>query len=385
MSVLVLLLPAVLPNRPLQRPPNKPLQRGWHAPRPAVETVEKLRYLFSDLDTNRDGYLDPPELSVIPGINTTVAIDKYDTDGDGLLSPAEFETLQADTKKLQVTHTNIPGKLDDRLAEDITAALERFDAPAWVREINYAHLTNVLLNMITLAVFTTCAHSLPNAEADVIFLSTIILQINLLGLMYDNTVLAFGRTIESPNGPIRNAVTLVKQATKLRVRVHSFCVATLALPIVAIGWDDGVFGGASVAPWMVLPIAFGILASSEWDDYDLEELTEVHDEDAVAQDRGVYSFSTRRVLQMVGPAVAVCMLMLAVGGMSICDGDWGSGALMVLGSSAMLSSASFRVQALDNYAETFMYAMLSAAFVLADFSHLHDVARDDVLGLIFGI
>lgn len=297
------------------------------------------------------------------------------------MSAKKHDTSIAGDERI-IRYDAIPGPYADGIGQQISNALELANAPASIKRINYAHLTNAVINLATLSAFWTHIASSNNFQSDVIYVASIAMAMNLLGLAFDNAVLALGRPMMQSGG---GADSVFKALTKARVISHSACVALLAMPIMAVGWDNGLFDSYSIAPWFVCSIAAAALAVEQWINYDVAELTEVHNEAIGAHDRGVWCYTTGKVMELVAPCIGICLLSFAIGGLSVAEGAPLSGMLLVGGSTAMMATASLRVHTLDNYAETLMLAALAAALVVSGCAHPHDVLTEDMLGVLLGI
>jgi len=269
----------------------------------------------------------------------------------------------------KIITSKIPGAAADQMAERITVVLEQHGAPAWLRKVNYAHLTNLAINVLQACSLSSHASGGTGSEFgdQAMCLAVVAMSVNFMGLAFDNGVLSFGRALQSSDDLLLadgKGELLVKQLTKWRAIVHGVCISILPIPVACLGWENGLMDNASLVPWLLAAVAAAGFSFKGWSGYDTAELTAVHDEAEAAQDRGVHSFTTGRVLELVGPSVAVCLMALTVGGLSMSHGEVLSGGLCVAGSVAMLAAAGLRVPALDNYGETSMFGLVGAALIV---------------------
>ncbi|KAL1512347.1 hypothetical protein AB1Y20_005607 [Prymnesium parvum] len=278
------------------------------------------------------------------------------------------------TRTIKVTTASIPVGVADSLAESISLLLERLDAPRWVRLLNFAHLSSMgiaahhacgLLGRLGRSRLLRAG----SLRATLLCISALAMSLNFLGLVLDNGVLAAGRSLQASDHPLLadgRGTRLVKRLTKWRAGAHGVCVSLLPLPIMSIARANGLVDDRSLLPWMGAAAAGASLALLQWAAYDTSALTEVQDRAAAARGRGVHSFTTGKVFEMVFPAVMAMLLMLAVGVLSVSRGHLASGGLCMAGALSSLVASSFRVQALDNYGEIVAYVLLTGALVVAE-------------------
>jgi Ca2+-binding EF-hand superfamily protein len=114
---------AAPPEQQMQGPP--PMMGGMGG----MSTADFLEQMFSSTDTNGDGVHDEEELAAMvangpegaPGVGEI--LEKFDTDGDGVISKAEFDAGHSQENELAQTSSS-----DDKLLEALLEALDGEDA-----------------------------------------------------------------------------------------------------------------------------------------------------------------------------------------------------------------------------------------------------------------
>jgi Ca2+-binding EF-hand superfamily protein len=117
---------AAPPEQQMQGPPR---MMGGMGGMGGMSSADFLEQMFSSTDTNGDGVHDEEELAAMaangpkgaPGVHEI--LEKFDTDGDGVISGAEFDAGHSQENELAETSS-----FDDKLLEALLEALDSEDA-----------------------------------------------------------------------------------------------------------------------------------------------------------------------------------------------------------------------------------------------------------------
>ena len=287
-----------------------------------------------------------------------------------------------DTLPAITVTSSIPGATAPWLAELITKTLKAVDAPHWLQEVNYAHLTNAALNLCVLVYLSSYVHQEGDLTSFAVLTGSFGLISNLIGLVYDNLTVAFGRNLWRTSDDTKK---LLRQLSKGRLILHSWCVALIIMPIAVVGWQNGIIEEAPVNFGLLCAAAYADSKLVKWSKYDHRELAPVHDEAEAAHNRGAYSFTSGKVLELVLPCIAATLFMLGIGGRLIQEGSVPLGSLLVIGSLTMLGiTSASKAQAFHAWGETFMLATLAIAFSIGGL-HPLDVTDHGIIDALLRI
>lgn len=243
-------------------------------------------------------------------------------------------------------------------------------APTWarsLRSINRCHAINALLNLAAVPVTWNAMASRIAAPAagghDTMLLTMAAfgMSFNNLCLAYEQAALAAGRAIMLHGS---GGEALLRELTRWRCLLHCLCgKALFVIPLFVLAASCNL-GHVSSPGLLAYSLSAAAFSAHHWLQYDTSRLQLETDDDPGANGRGVYSYTSKKIVLLVVPNIICCLACLFLGTMLMKAGSMTAGMSVLTGAIIVLAASANRTKKWEAWGETALFAGTFTAAML---------------------